>query len=106
MTKQPEVWLQVSMLNVDVDERSYICMFLGWKGLFSGSSNDAPNSPARRSLKKIPPYWYPYRTNAKARWFDREILEVVSTEFRDRSVEYYVRLFNFLVTMHFTNYSG
>lgn len=26
---------------------------------------------------------------AKARWYDREILEVVSTEFRDRSVEYY-----------------
>ena len=46
----------------------------------------------RPSLKKVPPYWYPYRTNAKARWFDREILEVVSTEFRDRSVEYYVSL--------------
>ncbi|THH09086.1 hypothetical protein EW145_g2259 [Phellinidium pouzarii] len=43
----------------------------------------------RPRLKKIPPYWYPYRTNAKARWFDREILEVISTEFRDRSVEYY-----------------
>ncbi|KAH8110428.1 pseudouridine synthase [Phellopilus nigrolimitatus] len=43
----------------------------------------------RPGLKKIPPYWYPYRTNAKARWFDREILELVSTEFRDRSVEYY-----------------
>jgi hypothetical protein len=28
---------------------------------------------------------------AKGRWLDREILEVVSTEFRDRSVEYYVR---------------
>ena len=27
---------------------------------------------------------------AKGRWFDREILEMVSTEFRDRSVEYYV----------------
>lgn len=44
----------------------------------------------RPVLKKISPYWYPYRTNAKARWFDREILEVISTEFRDRSVEYYV----------------
>lgn len=28
---------------------------------------------------------------AKGRWLGREILEVVSTEFRDRSVEYYVR---------------
>jgi hypothetical protein len=42
-------------------------------------------------LKKIPPYWYPYTTMAKGRWLGREILEVVSTEFRDRSMEYYVR---------------
>ncbi|KAF9262670.1 pseudouridine synthase [Marasmius fiardii PR-910] len=40
-------------------------------------------------LKKIPPYWYPYTTYAKERWLGREILEVVSTEFRDRSMEYY-----------------
>ena len=30
---------------------------------------------------------------AKGRWLDREILEIVSTEFRDRSIEYYVCLF-------------
>ncbi|GBE78482.1 hypothetical protein SCP_0113710 [Sparassis crispa] len=40
-------------------------------------------------LKKIPPYWYAYTTMAKARWLGREVLEVVSTEFRDRSMEYY-----------------
>ncbi|THV06660.1 pseudouridine synthase [Dendrothele bispora CBS 962.96] len=40
-------------------------------------------------LKKIPPYWYPYTTYAKERWLGRELLEVVSTEFRDRSMEYY-----------------
>ncbi|KDQ56299.1 hypothetical protein JAAARDRAFT_690247 [Jaapia argillacea MUCL 33604] len=40
-------------------------------------------------LKKITPYWYPYITMAKGRWLNREILEVVSTEFRDRSMEYY-----------------
>ncbi|KZT06240.1 pseudouridine synthase [Laetiporus sulphureus 93-53] len=43
----------------------------------------------RLSLKKIPPYWYPHTTMAKGRWLGREILEVVSTEFRDRSMEYY-----------------
>ncbi|ETW74643.1 hypothetical protein HETIRDRAFT_56935 [Heterobasidion irregulare TC 32-1] len=43
----------------------------------------------RPGLKKVTPYWFPYTTMAKARWYDREILEVVSTEFRDRSVEYY-----------------
>ncbi|KAH7912731.1 pseudouridine synthase [Hygrophoropsis aurantiaca] len=40
-------------------------------------------------LKTIPPYWYPYTTMAKERWLGREILEIVSTEFRDRSAEYY-----------------
>ncbi|CCM01282.1 uncharacterized protein FIBRA_03331 [Fibroporia radiculosa] len=44
---------------------------------------------AHPGLKKIPSYWYPYTTMAKARWLGREILEVVSTEFRDRSMEYY-----------------
>ena len=29
---------------------------------------------------------------AKGRWLNREMLEIVSTEFRDRSIEYYVRL--------------
>ena len=59
----------------------------------SAVNTNTPNSGrnstrnGRPGLKKIPPYWYPYRTNAKARWFDREILEVVSTEFRDRSVD-------------------
>ena len=41
-------------------------------------------------LKKIAPYWYPYTTMTKMRWIGRELLEVVSTEFRDRSMEYYV----------------
>ncbi|KAI5889974.1 pseudouridine synthase [Schizophyllum commune H4-8] len=40
-------------------------------------------------LKKIKPYWYPFCTMAKERWIGREILEVVSTEFRDRSMEFY-----------------
>jgi hypothetical protein len=42
-------------------------------------------------LRKVMPYWYPHTTMAKERWWGREILEVVSTEFRDRSTEYYVR---------------
>ena len=46
-----------------------------------------------KGLKKIPPYWYPYTTMTKQRWIGRELLEVVSTEFRDRSMEYYVRSF-------------
>jgi hypothetical protein len=43
-------------------------------------------------LRKVKPYWYPHKTMAKERWWGREILEIVSTEFRDRSMEYYVRI--------------
>ena len=55
-----------------------------------------PTGPNTRSyltpagLRKIEPYWYPYTTMAKGRWLGREMLEVVSTEFRDRSIDYYV----------------
>ncbi|KAJ7601091.1 pseudouridine synthase [Mycena floridula] len=49
----------------------------------------SPKTPGTAGLKKIPPYWYPYTTYAKERWLNRELLEVVSTEFRDRSMEYY-----------------
>ncbi|KAJ7198474.1 pseudouridine synthase, partial [Mycena pura] len=45
--------------------------------------------PTPTGLKKVEPYWYPYTTMAKLRWLNRELLEVVSTEFRDRSMEYY-----------------
>ena len=41
-------------------------------------------------LKRVPMYWHPYRTMAKQRWWGREILELVSTELGDRSIEYYV----------------
>ncbi|KAI9067461.1 pseudouridine synthase [Trametes sanguinea] len=53
------------------------------------SSDQSGSKRVRPGLKKIPPYWYPYTTMAKGRWLGREILEVVSTEFRDRSMEFY-----------------
>lgn len=51
---------------------------------------DETAAQAAQTLKRVTPYWHPYRTYAKERWWNREILELVSTEFRDRSVEYYV----------------
>ena len=51
-------------------------------------------------LRKTVPYWYPYTTMAKMRWLGRELLEVVSTEFRDRSMEYYVRYYQWY--LHFS----
>lgn len=43
-------------------------------------------------LRKVAPYWHAFATMAKQRWIGREILELVSSEFRDRSIEYYVRV--------------
>jgi tRNA pseudouridine synthase 9 len=65
--------------------------------LIRSTMSDTPSyvPGAAPGLKKIPPYWYPYTTMAKERWLGRELLEVVSTEFRDRSMEYYVRVFSF-----------
>ncbi|WVW84495.1 hypothetical protein I302_106529 [Kwoniella bestiolae CBS 10118] len=40
-------------------------------------------------LRYIKPYWWPYKTHVKQRWIGRQILEVITTEFRDRSMEYY-----------------
>jgi hypothetical protein len=51
---------------------------------------DEAAATAAKTLKRVAPYWHPYRTYAKQRWWNREILELVSTEFRDRSIEYYV----------------
>ncbi|QRW12676.1 RNA pseudouridine synthase [Ceratobasidium sp. AG-Ba] len=48
-----------------------------------------PLAPSDLKDIRVPMYWHPYRTMAKQRWWGREILELVSTEFRDRSIEYY-----------------
>ena len=44
-------------------------------------------------LRKVHPYHFTYNTWCKQRWRGREILEIFADEFRDRPVEYYVRLF-------------
>jgi tRNA pseudouridine synthase 9 len=41
-------------------------------------------------LRKVLPYHFTYNTYCKARWRDREILDIFASEFRDRPLEYYV----------------
>ncbi|KAI5453932.1 hypothetical protein NCC49_004927 [Naganishia albida] len=53
----------------------------------SGSKGKAKERDPQ--LRYCEPYYHPYRTNVKQRWIGRQILEVISTEFRDRSVDYY-----------------
>jgi len=43
-------------------------------------------------LRKVAPYHFTYNTFCKQRWRGRELLDIFSSEFRDRPVEYYVCL--------------
>ncbi|CAD6969116.1 unnamed protein product [Tilletia controversa] len=45
--------------------------------------------PEGPPLRHCPPYWHVYETSCKRRWYDRELLEMLVTEFRDRTKEYY-----------------
>ena len=55
-----------------------------WLGFFMTERVAAPG------LRRLPPYWHEYKTRAKTRWYGRQILEVFTTEFRDRTREYYI----------------
>lgn len=43
------------------------------------------------NLRKVHPYHFTYNTNVKERWRGRQLLDVFSTEFRDRPLPYYVK---------------
>lgn len=40
-------------------------------------------------LRRVPPYYYTYLTFAKERWLKRTLLDVFTTEFRDKEESYY-----------------
>lgn len=43
------------------------------------------------NLRRVPPYFYTYLTFCKQRWIGRTLLDIFSSEFRDRSEAYYRR---------------
>lgn len=43
-------------------------------------------------LRRVAPYHYTYNTYCKQRWRGRELLDIFSSEFRDRPLGYYVCL--------------
>ena len=43
-------------------------------------------------LRRVAPYHFTYNTYCKERWRGRELLDIFSSEFRDRPLEYYVRI--------------
>ena len=42
-------------------------------------------------LRKVAPYHFTYQTNVKERWRGRQLLDIFSSEFRDRPLAYYVK---------------
>jgi hypothetical protein len=84
------VHLPLTTVPAKAEFRRVVCRML------NAAMATEPTGPTTRSyltstgLRKIEPYRYPYTTMAKGRWLGREMLEVVSTEFRDRSIDYYV----------------
>ncbi|KAJ3060565.1 hypothetical protein HDU98_003494 [Podochytrium sp. JEL0797] len=44
---------------------------------------------AEHGLRKVAPYWFTHKTMAKGRWWKRTLLDVFTTEFQDKSPEYY-----------------
>jgi hypothetical protein len=49
--------------------------------------------PARRivhGFSHLDPYWVVYTTTAKGRWIGRSVLDVLSKEYKERSLVYYV----------------
>lgn len=41
------------------------------------------------NLRRVPPYYFTYLTFCKMRWRDRNLLEVFTSEFRDKDRDYY-----------------
>ena len=41
-------------------------------------------------LRKVRPYHFTYNTHCKERWRGRQLLEIFTSEFRDRPQQYYV----------------
>ncbi|TFK65564.1 tRNA-pseudouridine synthase [Pluteus cervinus] len=79
--------IHIPLISLSAKEQFRQNIFSLIRTTMTDSDKFSPETPP--GLKKIPPYWYPYTTMAKERWLGRELLEVVSTEFRDRSMEYY-----------------
>lgn len=42
-------------------------------------------------LRKVPPYYFTYLTFCKMRWRDRKLLDIFTSEFRDKEESYYRR---------------
>lgn len=41
-------------------------------------------------LRRVPPYYFTYLTFCKQRWRDKNLLDLFTSEFRDRDAAYYV----------------
>lgn len=45
-----------------------------------------------KGLRRVKPYYFTFKTYVKGRWCGKSLVEVFTTEFRDRDTDYYVRI--------------
>lgn len=43
-----------------------------------------------KGLRRVKPYYFTFKTWVKGRWVGKTLVEIFTTEFRDRDPEYYV----------------
>lgn len=43
-----------------------------------------------KGLRRVEPYYFTFKTWVKGRWVGKTLVEIFTTEFRDRDPEYYV----------------
>lgn len=47
-----------------------------------------------KGLRRVKPYYFTFKTWVKGRWIGKTLVEIFTTEFRDRDPDYYVRSSN------------
>lgn len=45
-----------------------------------------------KGLRRVKPYYFTFKTWVKGRWVGKTLVEIFTTEFRDRDSAYYVHL--------------
>lgn len=45
---------------------------------------------SEKGLRRVKPYYFTFKTWVKGRWVGKTLIEIFTTEFRDRDADYYV----------------
>lgn len=79
-----EKTIKLDTINADLEKVS----------ITSDTKSDSTAYYFENGLRKVHPYNFTYKTNAKERWVNRTMIDVFTIEFHDRTPAYYVQHFN------------